>query len=322
MLCKSNCAKSWRVARRTSHANRPSHQNYLNLVRGDQVRVVTFMACISSVSSLFTFLFGPVVGSVSDSLGRKPVLVLTQLLMAACWFNRNALAYPSIDVAMPCVLVARFLNGLCRESYFATRTAALSDAHSGRRLALAHSYISGSMGIAYLVGPLALTPLVGRSVARAFRVRWVCAVFSALLLYLGMEETNTAVRAAAAPPSGAVQDGDADEASPPVPKAIKAKRGVDIANPLSFLSLFRRRRSLAWFALAQAMQKMADPLKSLDSVCTFQVKQVLQLTPVEYGRTLTAQAWASCSARRSRGSCCRGWATSPLSCSATSAPRR
>ena len=61
-----------------------NYNNYLNLCRGDKVKVVSFMARISSVSSLVTFVLGPWIGELSDTLGRKPVLVGTQMIMAVC----------------------------------------------------------------------------------------------------------------------------------------------------------------------------------------------------------------------------------------------
>ena len=66
-------------------------QQLLEFVPGDKVKVVSFMARISSVSSLVTFVLGPWIGELSDTLGRKPVLVGTQMIMAVCWYWRNAL---------------------------------------------------------------------------------------------------------------------------------------------------------------------------------------------------------------------------------------
>lgn len=255
-----------------------NYNNYLNLCRGDTVEVVSFMARISSVSSLVTFLLGPRVGALSDRLGRKPVLVGAQLVMAACWYWRNALTYPSIRIAMPCVLAVRWTNGLCYNSFMANRVAALADVYSGSKLALAHSYLAASMGVAYLVGPLVLTPLVGKSIEAAFRARWMCAAASALVLQFGLTETNAA----------AVQARRDDKSALSSPKDGTATN----LNPISFLTLFRRKSSLAWFTLAQAMQKMSMPTESLSSVTTFHIQQVLQWNPIEYGRILMVEGFA------------------------------
>jgi MFS family permease len=198
-----------------------NYKNYLNLCRGDTAEVVSFMARISSVSSLVTFVLGPRIGALSDRLGRKPVLVGTQLAMAACWYWRNALTYPSIRIAVPCVLAVRWTNGLCYNSFMANRVAALADVYSGSKLALAQSYLSASMGLAYLVGPLLLTPLVGKSIGAAFRARWMCAAASALVLQFGLAETN----------AGAAQARRGGRSARLSPKSGTATN----PNPISFL---------------------------------------------------------------------------------------
>jgi DHA1 family tetracycline resistance protein-like MFS transporter len=255
-----------------------NYKNYLNLCRGDTAEVVSFMARISSVSSLVTFVLGPRIGALSDRLGRKPVLVGTQLAMAACWYWRNALTYPSIRIAVPCVLAVRWTNGLCYNSFMANRVAALADVYSGSKLALAQSYLSASMGLAYLVGPLLLTPLVGKSIGAAFRARWMCAAASALVLQFGLAETN----------AGAAQARRGGRSARLSPKSGTATN----PNPISFLTLFRRSSSLAWFTLAQAMQKLSTPTESLSSVTTFHIQQVLQWNPIEYGRILMVEGFS------------------------------
>ena len=85
------------------------------------------------------------------------------------WYLRDARRYPSLAIAMPASLTCRYLNGLATNCYLGARKATLSDLYSGERLAIANSYLVGSMGAAYIVGPLLLTPLVGKSVRGARR---------------------------------------------------------------------------------------------------------------------------------------------------------
>ena len=215
-------------------------------------------------------------------LGRKPVLVGTQMIMAVCWYWRNALKYPSIDVAIPFVLTVRWVNGLCYNSFMSNRVATLSDVYKGSKLALAQSYIAASMGMAYLFGPLALTPFVGKSIASAFRVRWMCAAASALVLQLGLSETNVDCKSGKS----------CGHESVVVKKNRSRTKKTAARNPASFFELFRRKSSLAWFTVAQAMQKLSMPTESLSSVTTFHVQQVIKWNPVEYSRILMVEGFA------------------------------
>ena len=261
------------ISDKSSGAN---YNNYLNLCRGDEKKVVGFMARVSSVSSLVTFVLGPKIGQLSDRFGRKPILVCAQLIMAVCWYWRNALKYPSINIALPCVLAIRWTNGLCYNSFMANRVAVLSDVYSGNKLAVAQSYIAASMGAAYLAGPLLLTPLVGKSIEAAFRVRWMCAGASALILKLLLSETNTQ--------SLLKNRGNLNEVE-------NSSSNVGTSSPLSFVKLFCRKKSLAWFTIAQAMQKLSMPTQSLSSVTTFHVQQIVKWSPLEYGRILMVEGF-------------------------------
>ena len=261
------------IADKAAGAN---YNNYLNLCRGDTAKVVTFMARISSVSSLISFVLGPRIGDISDRLGRKPVSVGAQLLMAVCWYWRNALEYPSLRIATPCVLAVRWINGLCYNSFMANRVAALADVHCGNELALAQSFIASSMGVAYLAGPLILTPLVGKSISAAFRARWMCAAVCTLTLLVGLQETNVHAT-----------EGRSDDKK----RRDATRKNAASINPVSFITLFRRKRSLAWFSLAQAMQKLSMPTQSLSSVTTFHVQQVLQWSPIHYARILMVEGF-------------------------------
>ena len=284
LACANLFQYSAMMADKAAGAN---YNNYLHLCGGDAVRVVSFMARISSVSSLVTFVLGPKIGEIGDRLGRKPVLVGAQLVMALCWYFRNARAYSSIRIAMPVVLAVRWINGLSYNSFVANRVATLSDVYSGSKLALAQSYIAASMGVAYLIGPLVLTPLVGKSITAAFRVRWMCAAASALVLHFGLAETNVNAQEGV---GGDVNGNNNDNNNSTNDSGGNNKKKTSM-NPVSFLTLFQRKRSLAWFTLAQAMQKLSMPTQSLSSVTTFHVQQVVQWNPLEYGRILMLEGF-------------------------------
>ena len=235
-----------------------NYQNYLYMAGGDTKKVVSMTANLTSASQIICFIGGPLMGNLSDYVGRKPVLVGQQLIMACCWYLSDASSYASAAVAYPYVVGARHIKALCYGSFMATRMAGLSDLYTGSRLALSHSYLQASMGIGYIVGPLLLSPWVGRSVQRAFLFRIICCIGSASILALLLDETNEDVLN-----SNKQQQQKSNELTYETSKdkqvnnnsnkKKKKKKKLTLSNPLSFLSLFTRSRSLAYFSIAQAL---------------------------------------------------------------------
>lgn len=243
-------------------ASGANYQNYLHAVNGDKSAVVSLMANLASSSQIVSFVIGPLVGDLSDSMGRKPVLIGSQLVMALCWYLRDIRSWSNQRLGFYVSVAGRLISGLAFGAFMGTRVAALSDMYTGRRLALAYSYLTASMGAAYVCGPLLFVPWVGKSVKRAFLVRYVCNILSAGAIWYGLKETHNNISS-----------------------AIKRKRGI--SNPLSFLKLFTTRWSLGYLTVAQALQKLVSPAKSLSSAVTWHVQQVIQFTPLEYGRIIT-----------------------------------
>ena len=262
-----------------------NYQNYLYLAGGDKKRVVTMSANLSSASQIICFVGGPWIGNLSDFLGRKPVLVGFQLIMAVCWYLYDARAYATVAVAYPYVVAARHLKALCYGSFMATRMASLSDIYSGSRLAMSHSYLQASMGIGYIVGPLVLSPIIGRSVQRAFLFRVICCIGSAGVVAALLEETNVNRSGN----EGANKD---NLLKYETSKQNTTKR-MRISNPLSFLTLFSGSRSLAYFSIAQAMQKMTSPIKSMWAVLNYQVHQILEFSAGTNSRSLMCEGIAN-----------------------------
>ena len=255
-------------------ASGANYQNYLHAVNGDKSAVVSLMANLASSSQIVSFVIGPLVGDLSDSMGRKPVLIGSQLVMALCWYLRDIRSWSNQRLGFYVSVAGRLISGLAFGAFMGTRVAALSDMYTGRRLALAYSYLTASMGAAYVCGPLLFVPWVGKSVKRAFLVRYVCNILSAGAIWYGLKETHNNNIGGGGCSSSSING-----------SAIKRRRGI--SNPLSFLKLFSTRWSLGYLTVAQALQKLVSPAKSLSSAVTWHVQQVIQFTPLEYGRIIT-----------------------------------
>lgn len=102
---------------------------------------------LSTSYAVMQFLFGPVLGSLSDRFGRRPVLLVSLAVMAADYLVM-ALA-PTIWL----LLLARIVAGITAATY-ATATAYIADitpaAERGRRFGL----IGACFGVGFVLGPL------------------------------------------------------------------------------------------------------------------------------------------------------------------------
>ena len=97
--------------------------------------------------SAMQFLFGPVVGNLSDRYGRRPVLLISLAVMVVDYLIM-ALA-PSIWV----LLVGRVVAGIAGATY-ATANAYLADVTEPEHRAKAFGYMGAAFGVGFILGPL------------------------------------------------------------------------------------------------------------------------------------------------------------------------
>ena len=122
------------------------------------------------------FLFGPVIGSLSDAYGRKPILIA-------------ALATLTIDYAIMAMaetywvlLVGRVLAGVAGATYI-TATAYIADIAKPEERGASFGMIGAAFGIGFVLGPA-----IG-GVASAWHITapfWIAAVLSALNVAFGL----------------------------------------------------------------------------------------------------------------------------------------
>jgi multidrug resistance protein len=148
---------------------------------------------ILTAYALAQFLFTPLLGSLSDRYGRRPV-ILFSLLIEALAFALTALAG-----SLPLLLAARFVGGL-GASNMGSAQAVVADVTPPEGRARGMGLIGASIGLGFVIGPAlggVLSPL-GQTVP--FWVAMGVALANALLVLAFLPETR---QQRAAPPADA-----------------------------------------------------------------------------------------------------------------------
>ena len=121
------------------------------------------LSVVSSVSAMAEILLAPVIGALSDSIGRKPVLLLT--LAAVLLLNGVVAFAPSVAL----IVASRFVCNLVVGLFFLSSGAALGDAYRKNpgQLAAASGVLYALVNAGFAVG-IALS----RYLPSTFTLRW------------------------------------------------------------------------------------------------------------------------------------------------------
>ncbi|MEM8957884.1 MAG: MFS transporter [Pseudomonadota bacterium] len=103
---------------------------------------------LATAYAVMQFLFGPLLGRLSDSVGRRPVLLVS--------LGAMALTYAGMALAQTLwmLLAARLLGGMAAATQ-ATAAASLSDLAKPGEKAQTFGLIGAAFGIGFVIGPLA-----------------------------------------------------------------------------------------------------------------------------------------------------------------------
>ncbi len=146
---------------------------------GSLAQAAVWGGTLATSFAVMQFLFGPIIGGLSDRFGRRPVLLTSVAVMAADYVAM-ALA-PTITL----ILITRIIGGIAAAT-FSTATAYIADitppADRGRRFGL----IGACFGVGFVLGPLIGGLLAGIDTRAPFYAAAALAcgnfIFGALIL--------------------------------------------------------------------------------------------------------------------------------------------
>ena len=105
------------------------------------------------------FLFGPLIGNLSDTFGRRPILLIS---MAALVVDYLILAFAT---TIGVLFLGRILTGICGAT-FSTANAYIADVTEGKNRGRAFGLLGAAFGIGFILGP-AIGGLLGTLDSRA-----------------------------------------------------------------------------------------------------------------------------------------------------------
>jgi len=145
---------------------------------GDTATAAEWNMLFGSVWGVMQFFFGPILGALSDRIGRRPVLLISFLGLA---FDFLFLVFAP---SLMWLFVARIVNGMTAAS-FSTANAYVADVTPGDQRARYFGFMGASFGFGFLIGPVLGGLLAGpymQSLVGDFAIRLPFAVAGILAL--------------------------------------------------------------------------------------------------------------------------------------------
>ncbi|MEM1360663.1 MAG: MFS transporter [Pseudomonadota bacterium] len=137
---------------------------------------------LSLVFALMQFLFGPMLGSLSDRFGRRPVLILSLLTVAVDY------AILATATTLWLFFVARIVSGIASAT-FSVANAVLADLSPPEKRAAAFGLTGAAFGIGFVLGPV-FGGLLGELGPRApFFAAAGLSALNAVIAYFALPET-------------------------------------------------------------------------------------------------------------------------------------
>ena len=113
----------------------------------DTTAASTWGGYLSFCYAAMHFLFGPLIGSLSDRFGRRPVLLLS---LAALTIDYLILAFAQ---TIQVLFIGRILTGICGAS-FATANAYIADVSDEKNRGKAFGMVGAAFGVGFILGPV------------------------------------------------------------------------------------------------------------------------------------------------------------------------
>ena len=146
---------------------------------GDLVRTATTLGQLGSCAALLDILITPQLGRLTDTIGRKPLILAAPCVSCLC---RTAVAFHPVT---PVLVMVKVLSGVLSATYMVAIKASLADEHKADAAMLTGrlGLLSAASGAAYAIGMLAGGLLVAR------QLRWPYAVSAVILGLLALLNT-------------------------------------------------------------------------------------------------------------------------------------
>ncbi len=122
---------------------------------GDTASAAVVFGLMSASWALMQFIFSPVLGSLSDHYGRRPVFLLSNFGLGLDYILM------ALAPTLGWLFVGRILSGIAAAT-FSTATAYIADVTAPEKRAAAFGLIGAAFGVGFIVGP-ALGGLLGAS---------------------------------------------------------------------------------------------------------------------------------------------------------------
>ena len=137
---------------------------------------------LASTFALMQFIFGPILGALSDRYGRKPILLLALFVMAAYYLLMG------FAQTLWLLFLGRLIGGVTAATH-ATANAYMADISSPEEKAARFGMLGAGFGLGFVLGPL-IGGLLGEWGARApFFAAAMLAAANGVLCYFVLEES-------------------------------------------------------------------------------------------------------------------------------------
>jgi DHA1 family multidrug resistance protein-like MFS transporter len=141
------------------------------------------LGALISLHALFQLLFSPIWGSISDNVGRKPILIVGAL------GNALALLMFGLSTQLWMLFVARALSGIFSAATMPTALAFISDSTSKENRGGGMGVIGAAVGTGMVLGPGIGGWLGAESLSTPFFVAGALSLVAALLIVLILPES-------------------------------------------------------------------------------------------------------------------------------------
>jgi DHA1 family tetracycline resistance protein-like MFS transporter len=113
---------------------------------GDTARAATMFGLFGTVWALMQFVFAPILGSISDRFGRRPVILISCVGLGLDYFLM------AVAPSLGWLLLGRILSGVTAAS-FATAGAYIADVTPVEKRAAGFGMIGAAFGVGFVLGP-------------------------------------------------------------------------------------------------------------------------------------------------------------------------